>query len=192
MVEERCIKPGPESDEALMAAFYDCSEAAFQVLAERWWPRLFGFFRRRGTGAEDAEDLTLQTLVKLYVTKEERKFDVSQPLAPFLFTVAHRLHLGWLRARERRPHETHLVEALDLASGPEDRHPALSADVLHCIEQLPEPEQLYVHLCGRHGLGDLSHNEIAAIMEKWPAQITHISKRTQTLLRQCLTRKGYR
>ncbi len=192
MVEERDCEPSRVSDEALMAAFYEGSETAFQALSEQWWPRLFGYFRRRGVGAEDAEDLALQTLVKLYVTRERRKFDVNLPLAPFLFTVAYRLYQGWLRDQERNPAGVPLVEALDLASAPEDRHTGLSADVLHCIERLPEAEQLYVQLCARHGLGDLSHNEIAVVMEKWPAQITQISKRTQALLRQCLEKKGYR
>lgn len=181
----------PNPDQELMTAFFGCSEAAFQKLAERWWPRLFGYFRRLGAGSEDAEDLAVQTLMKLYLMKESRRFDLSRPLAPFLFTAAKRVYIAWLRELDREPKTEPLFEKLPLAANGGEPHPELSASLLQCVQALPEPEQLYVMMCGRHGLGDLSHNEIAETLDKWPAQVTQISKRARALLKRCLETKGF-
>ncbi|MCC2673042.1 MAG: hypothetical protein K0Q72_5514 [Armatimonadetes bacterium] len=180
-----------ELDRALMAQFYACSEAAFEKLSDRWWPRLMSFFRNQGFGNEDAEDLTLDVLVRLYVTKEKLAFDLSQPLAPFLFTIARRRAIARWRELKREPPQRPLEEGLNVAAEAEPRSD-LPADLLECLEQLPEPERTYVTLCERHGLGDLSHNDIATVLNKWPAQVTQISKRARSALRECLTNKGYR
>ena len=191
MCEESREETSSREDQASMAAFYGCSEAAFEALHDRWSPRLFGFFRREGLSVEDAEDLALLTLVKLYTTKERRSFDVSRPLSPFLFTIARRVLLGWQRERRRRPPGVPLIEALDLTTPAEDAHPALSTVVTECIQGLPPLEQRYILHCGKHGLGDMSHGEIAEVLEKWPAQITQISKNARALLARCLRAKGY-
>lgn len=191
MCEEAKEELSAREDRAAMSAFYGCSETAFDVLHDRWWPRLFGFFRREGIPVEDAEDLALLTLIKLYTTKERQSFDLTRPLSPFLFTVARRVLLGWLRDEGRRIRGVSLIEALDLATEIEDRHPTLSAAVAECIQGLPPIEQRYILHCEKHGLGDMSHGEIAAALDKWPAQITQISKSARASLEQCLRGKGY-
>jgi DNA-directed RNA polymerase specialized sigma24 family protein len=51
---------------------------------------------------------------------------------------------------------------------------------------------MYIFLCGKHGLGDLSHKEIAQVLGKWPPQLTQISQKARAHLRECMTSKGYR
>lgn len=182
---------GSESDSSLMAQFYGCSEGAFETLAERWHPRLFAFFRKLGFGNEDAEDLALESLVKLYATKERRSFDTSQPLAPFLFAVAHNLGIAAWRKIPRGVTRVPWDESLPLVTGEQEPDSGWVSDLMTCVSELPEAELTYVLLCGRHGLGELSHNEIAAALGKWPPQITQLSKRTLRALKECMTEKGY-
>src|SRR3989442_15223402 len=89
------------TDAELMARFYGGESSAFSAIAERWWPRLQGFFRKMGFDASTAEDLAQDTLVKLFLTKEKLSFDLGQPLEPFLLTVArNRAIEEW---RHRKP-----------------------------------------------------------------------------------------
>lgn len=182
---------GPEGDSRLMARFYACSETAFDTLSERWWPRLFAFFRKLGFSNEDAEDLVMDSLVKLYATKERQSFDTSQQLAPFLFTIARNLAIAFWR-RQLGPSIVPLNDCVHLPSQEEKPDPDLVSDLLDCVWKLPETELTYVALCGRHGLGELSHGEIAQMLGKWAPQITLISKRALSTLRHCMTLKGYR
>jgi RNA polymerase sigma factor (sigma-70 family) len=190
-LEEGRGRPQPESDSGLMAEFYGCSEAAFERLADRWWPRLFAFFRKLGFGNEDAEDLVMDSLVRLFTTKERQQFDTSQELAPFLFTIARRLAVGAWRKRAAG-RDVPWDEDLPLVTGAREPESELEADLLACVWQLPEAELTYVVLCGKHGLGELSHNEIAEMLDKWPPQITHLSKRALAALKECMHGKGYR
>ena len=149
------------------------------------WPavvaRLFGYFRRRGLDAEDAEDLTLKVLARLAGTKDDERrssrFDPDRPFAPFVLTLAR--HAAIEKWRERKvetvgpPHPDVCAEE----AGPLSEQ-ALE-DLFVCIEALPEPERAYVRLCGKHGLGESSHQEIAQQLGKWPAQVTEISQRAR-------------
>jgi DNA-directed RNA polymerase specialized sigma24 family protein len=181
---------GP-SDSELMARFYDCDPTAFDSLFCRWRPRLFGFFRKLGFVDEDCEDLSQDVLVRLHLTRENRSFDVTQPLTPYLLTAAKNLAIETWRRREPQRQALPIIEYLDLETlhkGP--RHELLD-DLLLCIWSLPPTLQLYVMMCEKHGLGDLSHNEIAEIMGKWPAQMTILSHKARAFLLECLTDKGY-
>src|SRR5262245_16276991 len=92
---------GEASDGELMARFYDGDTTAFDLLTRRWWKRLFGFFRKRGFSSEDAEEGALESLLRLFLTRETVSFDTSQPLAPFLFRTAYRLSIQEWRQRQR-------------------------------------------------------------------------------------------
>lgn len=192
MRNERTQASNSPDDRELMTRFYGCGEEAFDLLAERWWPRLFGFFRRMGFSSEEGEDLAQETLIRLYQTKERRSFDLSQPLEPFLLTVARNLAVReW---RGRRPHRetVPLIEALDWEPDETGLPATMVEDLFLCIWALPEQQRVYVLLSEKCGLGELSHNEIAAILGKWPAQITRISQRAREHLRNCMAGKGYR
>jgi RNA polymerase sigma-70 factor (ECF subfamily) len=179
-------------DQELMAAFYACSESAFETLASRWWERLFTFFRNFGESPSNAEDMAQDTLVRLYQTKQKRSYDVRRPFTPFLFTIARNRWVEELRKRARSPSELSLDPVHDRIQAPEcAARDALCDDLLQCIWKLTPSQQTYILLCGKHGLGQLSHLEIAEVLEKWPAQITKISQCARKHLRECLSAKGY-
>jgi RNA polymerase sigma factor (sigma-70 family) len=180
-------------DNELMRRFYNCQEEAFDLLARRWWRRLFGLFVRLGFTAEAAEDLTQEAIVRLYGTKETQSFDVRQPLAPFFIQLARNLAIATWRTSKGAG----MTVPLEMAAGIAAEDPApvpadLLAEMLLCVSQLPEPERTYISLCGKHGLGECSHNDICELLGKWPAQITAISQRARAQLRTSLEAKGFR
>src|SRR5262249_41001904 len=180
------------SDEGLIGAFYDGDAEAFNVLTRRWWRRLIGYFHRLGFTPEDTEDLTLETLVRLYATRERLGFDVSQPLEPFLFKVGYHLAIEWWRREGRHAPSVDLWSQRHEIEMPAPAVPwETLADLYECIERLPHIDQQYVFLCGKHGLGENDHVAIAAILERSPARITQISHRALESLRRCLDERGF-
>jgi len=139
----------------------------------------------------DAEDLVQETMLKLYQTRDTSGFDCGKALRPFLFTVARNQAVQVWRKRASAPPTDPLALAESIVIET-DEPPAIVADLFGCIWTLPEIEQSYILLCGKHGLGELSHLEIGDLMGKWPAQITQVSQRARERLKVCLTAKGYR
>lgn len=182
-------EPEAISDEGLMRRFYACDSAAFETLAERWWVRIHRFIIRLGFSDEDASDLTQDTLVRLFVTKETQSFDLGEPVAPFVQRAARNAAIGAWRRRHRGIETVPLLDELDRAEPDDDRR--FCEDVLDCLGSLPEPGCTYIKLCKIHGIGDLSHNEIGEMLGKWPAQVTRISQKARGELRKCLEGKGY-
>jgi RNA polymerase sigma factor (sigma-70 family) len=178
------------SDAELMAQFYRCHAPAFDTLTERWWRRMFGFFTRLGFSRDAAADLTQETVIKLYGTKETMSFDPRQPLAPFLMTIARRLAIRDWRRQGSRPPDVSL-RAAEAVAAPDPAADSVHDDLLHCVGQLPELERTYIVLCGKHGLGECSHNEIAELLGKWPAQVTGISQRARARMRRLMQDRGY-
>src|SRR3954452_446493 len=130
---------GPEDgarEAQWMSRFYGCDARAFDTLADRWWARLFGFFRRRGLGVEDAEDLALKVLVRLAATKDEarrsRRFDAERPLTPYLLTLARNAAIE--KWRERRLESPGLPGPETPEPEPEGLSEQALADLFLCIE----------------------------------------------------------
>lgn len=181
----------PELDSQRMQRFYAGDEQAFTDLASDWHRSLIGFFFGMGFRAEDAEDLTQETLVRLYLTRDRARFDPNRRFTPYILTTARNLALDERRHRSRRPSQVALTEELRMGGEPIVNE-AFLGELLECVQSLPELQQSYLLLCGRHGLGEFSHQEIAATLRKLPSQISELSQRTFRSLRQCLEKKGYR
>ncbi len=74
-------------------------EDAFRILFESYYRPLRRFFLRRSLPADQCLDLAQETLLSVY-----RALDGYRPEAPFeswLYTIARRVHLKWLRDRSR-------------------------------------------------------------------------------------------
>lgn len=192
--------PGSEDeprDEELMARFYACRSQAFDEVTRRWWKRLFGYFRRYNFSYETCEDLALKALVRLAATKDavrtRGRFDVRRPLAPFLLTIARNLAIEEIRkGGPGKPDPEGRESDWPSAEAPPAFTDQFLIDLYACIDGLSEAERTYILLCGKHGLGDMSHTEIGNLLGKWPAQITGLSRRALAQLEAALKEKGYR
>ena len=178
--------PQDVSDGELMSRFYNGDTTAFDDITERWWKRLFGFFRKRGLSAEDSEECALETLIKLFLTRETLSFDSQQPLGPFLFRTAYHLSIQEWRQKQRRGQSLSWLDGFDDRAAPGPLPRSTMEDLSLCIRSLPEPEQTYLLLCRKHGVGELEHQEIAEVLERSPARVTQISQSAIRRMRECM------
>lgn len=77
------------------------SSAAFGTLVYRYHGRVFAFLLTLTRHRQDAEDLTQETFVRAW--KKLHRYDPSQPLLPWLFTLARRQSIAALRRSRPLP-----------------------------------------------------------------------------------------
>jgi RNA polymerase sigma-70 factor (ECF subfamily) len=154
---------GPEpSDAALLRRYADGDQAAARALTLRHAPRVFGLARRMlGDGAE-AEDVTQETMLRLWrMAPGWREGEAA--LGTWLHRVAANLAVDRLRRRRERPMPEQGAEPADEAASAfrrlaaADRAAALEA----AMATLPERQRLAVVL--RH-LEERTNPQVAAIM----------------------------
>lgn len=177
---ERC-------DSELMTAFYDCDQAAVEEIDPRYRTRLCRFFPRLGW-IQDQEDLTQETFVRVYVTKETEKgrYRAPRPFKPWLYAVARNVAIDAARRRGRRPETVPIAEASVPGGGGLDQAAQQElGDVLRrCLTKLSEQERTFIVLWDR-GWGELTQTEIADVLRVSSARVTAIKKSALSKLRQC-------
>lgn len=149
-----------------MAAYVEGDAGAFQQLFERVAPSLRGFFLRSVGKAAVAEDLMQTTFLKVHANRG--RWRAGERLRPWLFTIAGRVRIDWLRRSGRAAEEP--LEEEDEAHALEGAPPdptagleaaELGAQVRTALDQLSEAQRVVVHL---HRFEDLSFAEIGATL----------------------------
>jgi RNA polymerase sigma-70 factor (ECF subfamily) len=142
-------------EETLMEAYVAGDEGAFERLFRSLAPSVHAFFVRSvGRGAA-ADDLLQTTFLKLHGARASwRK---GERLRPWVFTIAGRVRVDWLRRQGRREEEGYEDEQVaDVAAG--DAADELEGHeraerVRAALDALPEPQRVVVHLHRIEGLG---------------------------------------
>jgi RNA polymerase sigma-70 factor (ECF subfamily) len=151
---------GPEpSDEALVAAWLDGDERAFEMLFTRWQVPLARHLERMLDDAAAADDLVVETFLRLHRHRERVRRDVA--LKPFVWTIARNLARNRIRLQR-------LWGWLPLTSVEQERNPApavgegeeVRARVTAAFAELPLAQR---EACSLRIIGDLSLEEIAAV-----------------------------
>jgi RNA polymerase sigma-70 factor (ECF subfamily) len=178
-------------DSALMAAFYACDETAFVQLVGKWEEALQRFFRRLGWSVEDAEDLTQETFVRVYATKERGsgRYDPQRPFPPWVYQIARSVAVDAHRCGQRRP-QTQPFTAEE-GKAPSAAQIKLEGDIAECLETLDERERVYIILGHLEPTG-MTQAEIAVILGVSNATMSKIKQRALQKLRTCMEQKGYR
>lgn len=146
--------------------------AAFGQLVQRHQSAVRHFLRHLTRGdAALADDLAQETFVTAW--RSLARFDGSAAFSTWLLGIAHN---HWRNARRReRPHTP-----LDAPDAPEPAVPAaalqadLRQDLAAALAQLDDDQRLALHLGYQQ---DLSHREIAALLDWPPGTVkTHIAR----------------
>jgi RNA polymerase sigma-70 factor (ECF subfamily) len=141
------------SDETLFLEFRRGSEAAFNELFARYREPLFGFFFRRLTDRERAEDLAQDTFVA--VMKGRERYEPRSPVRSYLYGIA--LKIVAAEKRKRANHRTtELVAEPGVASGVE-----AGLAVRKALALLEDTEREIVML---REYEELSYAEIAVLL----------------------------
>jgi len=143
-------------------------EKAYRELVERYQGQVYSLSLRMVRRAEDAEDLTQETFVRMF--RALARYDPERPFAAWLFTIASRLCIDHIRRRkvspisltqrERESDEEYEIEVEDPGLKPDEAavHSEESERTSALIESLPPHYRIVVLL--RH-VQDLSYEEIA-------------------------------
>ena len=88
-------------DSAVVTAFLDGEERAFQELVDRYQTRLLNFIYRTIGDREKAEDLVQEVFIRVY--RHLHRFDRSKKFSTWIYTIASNLAKNELRNRSRNP-----------------------------------------------------------------------------------------
>ena len=134
---------------------------AFEALFGHFAPRIKSYLMRIGAGADLAEDLAQEAMLKVW--RKARLYDPAKSSAStWIFTIARNLRIDAARRAARPmpdegdPDFTPMAEPLadeSVMRGERDLH------IKRAFENLPQPQHEVVAL---HFLDDATHSEIAA------------------------------
>ena len=137
-------------DEALMLDFQGGSRPAFEELFERYREPLYGFFRRRLTARERAEDLTQETFIA--VIKASGRYQPKALFRTYLYSIA--LNLLAAERRKLARHDSPANETIENAAD----------DVLWVREALQKLESSDRDILMLREYEQLSYAEIAELL----------------------------
>jgi RNA polymerase sigma factor (sigma-70 family) len=146
-------------------------EKAYRELVEQYQGQVYSLAMRMVRRAEDAEDLTQETFVRMF--RALPRYDPGRSFAAWLFTIASRLCIDHLRRRkgtvisltqrERDSEEEYQIEVEDPGLKPDEvtAHAEEERRTAALIDGLPPHYRIVVVL--RHQQ-DLSYEEIAEVL----------------------------
>ena len=155
-------------DGALVERCLRGDERAYRELIGRYRRQVYTLALRMMRSAEDAEDVTQETFIRMFRALE--RYDPTRPFGAWIQTIATRLCIDHLRRRRLNPismfqrdtqsEEEYVIEVEDPGPGPDvlTQHEQESQRADALIDSLPEHYRIVVML--RH-VQDLSYEEIA-------------------------------
>jgi RNA polymerase sigma-70 factor, ECF subfamily len=155
-------------DAEVLKACREGDERAYRTIVERYQRQVFSLAMRMVRSAEDAEDLTQETFVRMF--KAIDRYDPTRSFPAWLMTIASRLCIDHIRRRKVRPvplvredagtHEEQVIDVEDPGPTPDviTSHREEERQAQSLIDSLPPHYRIVVML--RHQQ-DLSYEEVA-------------------------------
>ena len=146
-----------------MESYVGGDAEAFERLFRSLAPSIHAFFVRSVGHSAIAEDLLQTTFLKLHGARG--RWRTGEPLRPWVFTIAGRVRVDWLRRQGR----TEAESDDDVLMDPERRDDPADVVLAHeraervrvALESLAEPQRVVVHL---HRFEELSFAEIGRVL----------------------------
>src|SRR4051794_13054083 len=171
------LRAGRLDDGRLAALAAAGDERAFEVIYDRHHRQLLGFCRHMLSSPEEGEDALQQTFLRAHRSLVAQ--GAPDELRPWLFAIARNRCLTMLAARKASAVPVEELEpATDgLSAGVEQR--ADLRELLGDIARLPDDQRSALVLAE---VGDLSHAEIAAVIEVPTAKVKALVHQARTRL----------
>ena len=178
-----------EQDAKIYRRFLDGDQTAFAEIIEAYRDPVTFFIQRYVHDICIAEDLAADVFMQLVVSPQ--KYNFKSSLKTYLFVMARSRALDYLRRQKRHP-SVPLEDAAEALADTQDleEHVLRNEEKrrLHeAIGQLPEPQQIAVHLVY---FEDYSYDDAARIMKKTRKQIDNLLYRAKQALRSLLGERG--
>ena len=152
-------------DQRLVEQARGGSTAAFEVLYDRHHRGVLTFCHHMLSSREEAEDAVQHT----FIAAHRELVGTSKPiqLRPWLYAIARNRCLTMLRARRERPSDT-IAELVTEPLAAEVQRREDMRELLRDVRQLPELQRGALVLAE---LGDVPHDEIAAVLDCPPQKV---------------------
>ncbi len=85
------------TDQNLIASYLKGESDALAELFQRYLQSIYNFSYRLVSNAADAEEITQETLLKVW--RHLKKYDRKKSFRTWIFTIAHRTAIDWLRKK---------------------------------------------------------------------------------------------
>ncbi len=154
------------TDEQLVGLYLkDQDGLVFEELVKRYLPLLFSFTKRYTGNDNNASDITQETFVKVW--KNIKSFDQSKSFKTWIFTIAKRTAIDWLRKKNELPFSSLEKEQNNFVDSLADESMSFfeklllqekSKELVFAVSELPKE---YSTVIGFHLNNDLSFSEIA-------------------------------
>jgi len=174
-----------DPDVALMLAFRDGDEAAFDQLFHRWGGPLLRYLERMVGDAGTAEELVQEAFFRVH--KARLRYEPKARFSTWLYRIGTNLALNELK-RPRRKHYHEEEENSTLVSlGPDSETQVdtqqMGTAVEQALDKLPERQRVALWLSAAEGH---SYAEVALILETTEKSVKALVHRGRTALVQRL------
>lgn len=183
-----------EEVEALIQKHRDGDAQAFEELVNMYTKQVYAFVYRSIADKNDASDIVQEVFLKVW--RHLDSFDTTLPFKPWLFAIARRTTIDWLRKRRS-------VTFSDLSFDEENdgsfeanlpdpeplpdelfTHKELAVELEAALAKLPPDDSMIVLL---HLHDELTFEEIAGVMQKPMNTVKSQYRRALIKLRKILT-----
>ncbi len=179
-----------EQDAQVYRRFLDGDQTAFAEIIEAYRDPVTFFIQRYVHDICAAEDIAADVFMQLVVSPH--KFNFKSSLKTYLFVMARSRALDYLRKQKRHPSVSIDDETAEQLADTQDLEEHVlrneeSRRLHEAIAQLPEPQQIAVHLVY---FEEYSYEDAARIMKKTRKQIDNLLYRAKQALRSLLGERG--
>lgn len=91
----------PITDEQVAVFIQNGDTQKFEILMDRYEPKLFRYGKRFLFDQENLQDIVQEIFLKVY--ENIKSFDASQKFSPWIYRIAHNTFVNVLRKRTRNP-----------------------------------------------------------------------------------------
>lgn len=179
---------GNFTDEQLVAKYLKKDEEALEELVRRYLPLIFGFVKKYTGNQDNASDITQETFVKVW--KNIKKFDRTKSFKTWIFTIAKRTTIDWLKKKNALPFSVIEEQWPDFSENIKDdsalvaiENGFLQKDFGFALGQLPNSYNSVIKL---RVYGGLNFREIAQSLKEPLDTVKSRYRRGLVLLKQLL------
>lgn len=170
------------NDHLLMIEIASGNQEAMEKLIDRWKNAAFRFFNRSLNNQSDAEELTQQLFIKIYLSAS--KYKPRAKFSTFFFTVARNLLIDQIKKNNRRSftnidEEILNIDQIELTNECKEWHEILDI----AMQEIPEFQKTAILLRVQK---DLSYKEIADIMKVSESRVKIWIYRARVYLKKIL------
>ena len=130
-VARQAAETEPVTDEQLIAGVLEGDEAAFEMLYERYFPRVYRFVQKRLNNRADVEDTVQDVFINVF--NALGSFRGEAPFAAWILGVSRRTIAGRFK---RKRHATVPLEE-------HHEHPQTIDVTMPMIRRVPQPDEVY-------------------------------------------------